>query len=343
MKATPLIIGFAICLLLTVGCSQKPSDDDAKNAIAAIIEMHSKGHIKLIEFKKTAGEAKERFGVKSYHLDYELTIEFTADCIWEHAATWLSFRTDISPPGDQDENVLKRDQRKLTGRLIFERAENKWRIASEPPAPASIVKLERRQQDVMEKLQESIREDLLIKTKALEDARKATKAAEQHLRDLQNMPVPKQIPIFGSAAEAETLIFKEATQQARAILDHDWVEHSDFWFSVITGNGSPYLVQTKELKATLSSDNVTAADRLNGLEWSGFLTINDTVSRYCHNIDDWNRRTWEKWRDGPLLSGLYPLYAYRIQKNEGEWTVKERGYTFKKPLISDIPPLTNSR
>jgi|CXWL01.1.fsa_nt_gi hypothetical protein len=365
MKTTPLSIVFTVCLLLAIGCSWRPpSDDETKNAFTTKIEKESEGRIKLIEFRKTAGQIKDTAGVKVYHLEYEFTIEFTADCKWLHQETLgLSFRTNLPPAADaqaqlsdpsapvnQGEMVLKRDRRKCSGGLDLEQTEKGWSIGTTSPAPASIVQLERRQQDPYEKALEAANEVVREKTQALEAARKATKAAEQKLRDLQKMPVVKEIPIFGSAAEAETSIFKEATQQARAILDHDWVEHSDSWFSTYKRNDSSHtiLIQAKDLKATLALGRViTAADRLNGLEWIGWLKIDGSLSRSTDSYDDKRQKTWGKWEDGLEYTAKANIYAYFLRKMEGKWTVERievqngysGGYITSKPLVSDIPPL----
>ena len=69
-------------ILVSAGCSSRPSDDNGKQAIQERINKESQGRIRLNEFRKTNGVAGELAGMKVYKMEFEARIEFTSVCKW---------------------------------------------------------------------------------------------------------------------------------------------------------------------------------------------------------------------------------------------------------------------
>jgi hypothetical protein len=143
MKYYPTAMLAIIALFGTLGCSFRPSVADGQNAIADKIKKESQGRIDLVDFKMTDGQGRELSGVKIYRLEYDVTIEFTADCVWLHLDDMrgLSFRTDIVTPASRGEVVRRLDRRKISGSMNFERTEKGWRVSDVLPSPTNIVQI----------------------------------------------------------------------------------------------------------------------------------------------------------------------------------------------------------
>ena len=100
-RQLPIII-IASSLLLLAGCSGKPTEQTAKDALIQRLEKSNNGmpankQVRLVTFKKTNGVELEHGGVKGYRIEYDAVIK----------------------RGSQDETVA--------GRITFAKTDNGWR------------------------------------------------------------------------------------------------------------------------------------------------------------------------------------------------------------------------
>jgi hypothetical protein len=71
-----------------------------------------------------------------------------------------------------------------------------------------------------------------------------------------------------------------------------------------------YTTQIRGATEHLSNDQSTAADRANGIQWTGSTTVTFSISRI---YDD--KQGWGDWENGPND----PLLTIYIQKRNGRW------------------------
>lgn len=101
----------------------------------------------------------------------------------------------------------------------------------------------------------------------------------------------------------------------------------DFWNSRITGCGSDYytrdkgnIYQLKNSRVTVSSNSLSAADRLNGVEYSGYTYFSVGQSRSFSPVSTtYQNAGWSKWYDGfKTPRAGYSLGMY-LRKESGYW------------------------
>jgi hypothetical protein len=118
------------------GCSSKPSEADARNAVEHQIQQNSRGLIKLAGFQKTNGKDMELAGVKIYEMEWTATLEFLGDCYWDSRSLAAVPKNDgrvgldalLSLPERFGKQPATRGQRTdLNGTTSFERTEKGWR------------------------------------------------------------------------------------------------------------------------------------------------------------------------------------------------------------------------
>jgi hypothetical protein len=142
------IIAFmAPIVLMLAGCGKsQPSESDGEKIIRDKIAGQSEGHIKLVSFKKTNGQAKEEEGISKYNLEYQAEIEFDKDCVWQYMGGGYFILYKIAElPSDWDGKfggaTMKRGQHvKLSGTVVFQKKENGWvgrDISGAPLNPAN--------------------------------------------------------------------------------------------------------------------------------------------------------------------------------------------------------------
>ncbi|MBN8510061.1 MAG: hypothetical protein J0L57_15795 [Burkholderiales bacterium] len=136
-------LALGIVILFLMGCSGPPSEADAKTVLAAKVNQESTGLIQLVDFKKTNAIEQEVMGRKLYKLEYSAEIEFTDDIMWSgpgpfgwdgrFQATKGRPRGGLDAfhpafmgktPGDKGKKF------KVTGAVVFEKAEKGWRPIS---------------------------------------------------------------------------------------------------------------------------------------------------------------------------------------------------------------------
>jgi len=103
----------------------------------------------------------------------------------------------------------------------------------------------------------------------------------------------------------------EVVNLVRAELEKHWLKTSDGWISEFPSSVSSQVIfrQIKELKFEVSSDKLSEADKLNGIEFKGACRFQNSVSR---SYDSWGPAKWSDWRDDNL-DGLPVL------KEKGQW------------------------
>jgi hypothetical protein len=121
-------------LLLVIGCSPAsgPSTSEAKRALENHIQAESEGLIKLLDFRKIDGQAREIRGAQCYHLEFEVQIEFAQDCTYPGGGpsfTPFFAMKPRQPAFPQDARYLRRkgQRQQIKGSIELERTENGWR------------------------------------------------------------------------------------------------------------------------------------------------------------------------------------------------------------------------
>lgn len=133
------VIAAAIAL---VGCSDTPSESDARQKLESKIQQQSNGLIKLVSFQKTDGQMQEMMGMKAYEMSYAGEVEFLEDCLWSGGnnlsgwdGSFYAQRGQAAPQGGlQDffnlsqgrKPAKKGDHFRFTGHIDFEKTERGW-------------------------------------------------------------------------------------------------------------------------------------------------------------------------------------------------------------------------
>jgi hypothetical protein len=143
----PPVITIAIAILgvtLLAGCSSTPSASEGRDVLEKQIQEQSKGMIKLLDFRKTDGQAGELMGVRVYAMDFEAEVEFQEDCYW--GGPFGGFEVMTGEPGPFNAFMFmgKRKARAgeratISGKLQFQKTEKGWqgKIASTQVQSAS--------------------------------------------------------------------------------------------------------------------------------------------------------------------------------------------------------------
>jgi hypothetical protein len=139
MSRSALTIAVALAL---VGCSDKPSESDARQKLQNQVQQQSNGLIKLVSFQKTDGAMHEMMGMKAYEMSYAAEVEFVDDCFWSGGnnlsgweGSFYAERGQAAPSGglqdffnlSQGRKAAKRGEHfTFTGRMNFEKTERGW-------------------------------------------------------------------------------------------------------------------------------------------------------------------------------------------------------------------------
>ena len=113
---------------------------------------------------------------------------------------------------------------------------------------------------------------------------------------------------------------------------NDWYSKSDKGY-----------IQLKVVNIISSCRKLTEADKLNNIEWSGFVTYECSSVRFYDLIS----RNWDSWRDANFLRDMdvFEPLKVRIEKTNGKWEIGEISagktkyskYLSVKPEKSEIP------
>src|SRR5450759_1931603 len=79
----PSSVAIIVCLLLSACGTDRPATETAKAALQGNITGPLAGQLRLADFQKTDGQAKEVMGVKVYELEFRATIEFLDDVMYQ--------------------------------------------------------------------------------------------------------------------------------------------------------------------------------------------------------------------------------------------------------------------
>ena len=128
------------CFLLFAGCS--PSLDEAKQVLQQRITSQSKGHIKLLSFRKTALQEFQVKGVTGRRVNYAAEVEFDHSGIWSRGVGNKTLGFEFSPndplmaKGDIAEmmkdlqgerQMCERERIRITGRITGTKFESGWK------------------------------------------------------------------------------------------------------------------------------------------------------------------------------------------------------------------------
>jgi len=149
-----------------------------------------------------------------------------------------------------------------------------------------------------------------------------------------------------SGASADSPIEKEARQAAQTELDKHWTKTADGYVTArdIGSSFAPfrYVRQAKDISIdSISPDEVTDTDKLNGIEWAGEATFKSTPVREAGEsgpvLDGMANQTimrprgrWSQWLD-------YQPESIRLQKVKGQWQIQNDTWLLRgtKPTPAD--------
>jgi hypothetical protein len=120
-------------------------------------------------------------------------------------------------------------------------------------------------------------------------------------------------------------------------------EAQRYWNSILAKCGDSYyardnrgtpgaeriIMQFKDVTFEVNELKITEAEKLNGIEWSGWAIFNTKVSRFYLT-------KWESWRNG----AVFPVNTMLMRKEKGKWIfgVNEKSQpNLKKIDCSDVP------
>lgn len=111
------------------------------------------------------------------------------------------------------------------------------------------------------------------------------------------------------------------------------------------GNGSFKMhYQINQLDFTITEENISAADRQNGVTFSGWIMFDENTTIRQREL---GRQNWLEWRDWSALEQSDPVsqVGYQVQKVDGNWTYRECGWQSKSgsKLLEDLFKLSGLR
>lgn len=125
MRILPVFLIVVLILTFLAGCSSSPSASEGRDILEGVIQSNSNGLIKLVEFEKTNGQESEFMGVKAYAMEFQATIEFTADCYWNDAFQTSTGRQPMFSLMTRTGNA--QTPQTILGEILFEKTEQGWR------------------------------------------------------------------------------------------------------------------------------------------------------------------------------------------------------------------------
>lgn len=147
MKAVSLPGFLIFCVLLIVGCSSQivsdvPKPEMAKKFLKDYIAEKSKGNIRLVDFKKRDGVAREKYGVKGYTLEFEAKVEMLKNGVWWYGGDhmyqfmtpeegdmgWVLSNDILNPNVGVVKPAKKGEQVFIIGSMDFTKKESGWTI-----------------------------------------------------------------------------------------------------------------------------------------------------------------------------------------------------------------------
>jgi hypothetical protein len=97
----------------------------------------------------------------------------------------------------------------------------------------------------------------------------------------------------------------------------------EYWYGALTKCGASYYgkyepndftYQFNDVSIELTSSQLTEASRLNGIEWSGWATLQSKTSRMRVK-----KMEWDTWRNG----SIFPLPAVPMKRVNGRWLIDD--------------------
>jgi hypothetical protein len=145
----------------------------------------------------------------------------------------------------------------------------------------------------------------------------------------------------------------EASNAAQKTWAMVWIQSGDTWTTqskvIDTGlpaMGGPFLFQIKGPKIQVSTQPLSEANRLNGVQWIGTIELFSAAERKCQ-LDSGRSAGWGSWSTrGRLADGRpWPVDSVELRKENGQWIVTSpypsipNGYTNTEAVRPSISPL----
>ena len=174
---------------------------------------------------------------------------------------------------------------------------------------------------------------------------------EVRIRMLENIPAIKTPFYVILAVLLSAFLFTACLSKTRltgSSIDNEAKKEAEqFWFSQITKCGDSYyreiqykqkdvvFYEYKEPSVHVASATVTEADRMNGIEWQGRISLESKLSRIWGS----DLGHWQQWSNG---LGDTRDNSYRMKKVKGQWNINtDRGKIFEE--VSQYVPVDCSK
>lgn len=152
--------------------------------------------------------------------------------------------------------------------------------------------------------------------------------------------------------ESKNPLDEQASDQANKLLMEHWSVCGDLLVARLTNNfdgqalnnfrGHDY-VEMKGVTVKITSLELTEADKLNGVEWSGYAEFHATAGRFHFPAEpkgnsgdngDQPSSQWDKWQMGDFLNMLPTFYLHR---DNGQWNSNPYQNGDLLPFIQTTP------
>ena len=139
-----------------------------------------------------------------------------------------------------------------------------------------------------------------------------------------------------SCSKRDNLTDEAVKKVDEIVFEKYFLREGNDWYS----KSNAGFIQIKVVNIISSCRNLTEADKLNNVEWSGYVTLE------CSSVRDYNLNinSWDSWRDTKVL-GDFKSLKVRIEKIKDKWEIGEISagdthyskYFSQKPDKSEIP------
>ena len=129
----------------------------------------------------------------------------------------------------------------------------------------------------------------------------------------------------------------DARAEAQRLFESQWIRRGDYWYAFPTDYRTNELVCLKGLTVDVECDDgkkhftPTEADKLNGVQWRGFLLFSAAAERsHLPTVG------WEKWRPGSRIALIH------AECTKGTWETKYFfvnvvTWMYRKPSLAEVP------
>jgi len=122
---------------------------------------------------------------------------------------------------------------------------------------------------------------------------------------------------------------RAAAEFVQSRLAEHWIKHGSGWTTefqqrnmlgeVMPGIPDVQYKQYRNLKFTIAPEQLTEAMRLNGSDYRGVASFEQSPVRYYRNRETWEGpQGWSQWSDGDLF-----FHTIAVERRNGKWLIQD--------------------